>query len=99
MLAPHTKHVRRAKWLKVIPRSEFDQDLLYPLGAIMTVCRIERNDAEKRIRMMLVGVAPPKPDGAGDDGVELEQTIDIENYAKDEIVKQIAVRFKGHGLA
>jgi restriction system protein len=43
------KHIRRVAWLKTIPRSRFDQDLLYSLGSFMTVCQIKRNDAENRI--------------------------------------------------
>jgi len=47
-VAEHIKHIRRVEWLKIIPRSSFDQDILYSFGAIMTVCKIERNNAEVR---------------------------------------------------
>ena len=44
---------RQVKWLqKNIPRANFDQDLLYSFGALMTICRVQRNDAERRIRAM-----------------------------------------------
>jgi restriction system protein len=47
-------HVRSVKWLATdIPRSAVDQDLLYSLGAFLTVCRIQRNDAETRILALL----------------------------------------------
>jgi len=94
-MAPNVRHTRKTKWLKTIPRSEFDQDILYSLGASMTVCRIERNDAERRIKAMLgesISKGPIKPE-------EHEPPIDIETYAKDEIVKHIASKFKGHALA
>lgn len=52
-LAPNVKHIRQVKWLRTLPRSEFDQDLLYSLGAFSTVCKIKRNDAENRIKAML----------------------------------------------
>ncbi|GAJ10550.1 unnamed protein product, partial [marine sediment metagenome] len=43
-------HYRSVKWMATdIPRSVFDQDILYSFGAFMTVCRIQRNDAENRI--------------------------------------------------
>src|SRR5574344_925685 len=46
-------HYINVDWFsKDIPRSNFDQDLLYSFGAFMTVCRISRNDAENRIRSM-----------------------------------------------
>ena len=47
------KHIRQVKWLKTIPRSEFDQDILFSLGAFSTVCEIKRNDAENRVKSML----------------------------------------------
>ena len=50
-----TKHTRAVKWLKELPRSAFDIDLLYSLGASMTVCRIKRNNAEERVRALLAG--------------------------------------------
>ena len=47
------RHSRKVDWFaKDIPRTNFDQDLLYSLGAAMTVCQISRNDAEARIRAM-----------------------------------------------
>lgn len=48
---PPFKHYRTCKWIeRDVPRSRFDQDLLYSLGAFLTICRITRNDAEARIR-------------------------------------------------
>jgi restriction system protein len=47
------RHSRTVKWLNLdVPRTAFDQDLLFSFGAFMTVCQISRNDAEKRIRAM-----------------------------------------------
>ncbi len=43
-------HTRPVKWLRDdLPRSAFDQDLLYSLGAALTVCQIKRNNAEARV--------------------------------------------------
>ena len=48
---PPYKHFRTCRWIeRDVPRERFDQDLLYSLGAFLTVCRITRNDAESRIR-------------------------------------------------
>lgn len=52
-LTPQVRHFRPVKWLKVIPRSQFDQDLLYSLGAFSTVCQIQRNNAEMRVEKMI----------------------------------------------
>lgn len=94
-LANNIKHIRRVKWLKTIARSAFDQDILYSLGAFMTVCQISRNDAENRVKEVLQKVVPPEVA----EGPEVAEEIDIEQYAKDRIIKHIGRKFKGHNLA
>lgn len=87
-------HYRTVKWLATdIPRSNFDQDILYSFGALSTVCRIERNDAEKRIRSMVDKGWKTEPIEG-----EPPETMDLELLARDDIAKLIARRFKGHGL-
>jgi restriction system protein len=87
-LAENVRHVRRVKWLKTLPRSAFDKDIIYSLGAFLTVCEIKRNDAEKRVKALLekdtYQPGPAKPPEEG------EEAIDIEQYARDEIEKYIA---------
>jgi restriction system protein len=62
----------------------------------MTVCKIERNDAENRVKKILEGkgsnegVISPKI---------VEEVTDIEEYSKDQIIKYINAKFKGHNLA
>jgi restriction system protein len=94
-LTPIIKHIRKVEWKKIIPRSEFDQDILFSLGAGGTVRKIGKNNAENRIRAMLKGTKPaPKQDEE-----EAEESIDIAQYSKDQIVKYIEAKFKGHELA
>jgi restriction system protein len=92
--AENVKHTRKVKWLKEISRTEIDQDLLYSFGALLTVCQIKRNDAEKRIKQLLglEGKGPKTKE-------EEEEEIDIETYAQDQITKFVNRKFKGHGLA
>lgn len=97
---------RDVKWLATdIPRSNFDQDLLYSFGAFMTVCRIKRNDAEKRLKAMATAdwtsTGIPKPKRSKDDEGSGEDTtpFDVETAARDDIAKLIMARFQGHGLA
>lgn len=58
---PGAHHVRRVEWTRDdIPRTAFDQDLLYSMGAFLTVCQIKRNNAEEHIRAVAEGKpAPP----------------------------------------
>jgi len=89
-------HVHPVEWLKTLPRTAFDQDLLYSFGAYMTVCQVQRNDAERRVQTILEGkkvvvAKGPQPE-------EMAES-DIEQIAHDEIAKYISQKFKGHDLA
>jgi restriction system protein len=101
-------HHRMVKWLETdIPRSNFDQDLLYSLGAFSTICEVKRNDAEKRIRAMAkngwksAGIPKPQAliDSAEDEKEVAEGGVDLEQLARDQIAKLIASKYKGHGMA
>ena len=104
-------HVRSVEWERPdIPRTRFGQDLLYSLGAFMTVCQIRRNDAEKRVRAVLSsgndpGLRTPtrksasqRPATEADEDESTSQP-DVEQLATDQILSELEVRFKGHELA
>jgi len=95
-IANNVTHIRHVKWLKIIPRSSFGQDTLYSFGASMTVCKIERNDAENRVKKILEGRR--SSEGVINPEID-EEEIDIEEYAKDQIIKYVDANFKGHNLA
>lgn len=97
-------HSRTIRWVgESVPRSAFSQDLLYSLGAIQTICQIERNDAERRVRAMKASGWQPEAitsvrandivgQSISTDDVELEQ------LARDQIARLVIQRFKGHGM-
>ena len=98
-------HWRSVKWVgEAIPRAHFGKDLLFSFGAFLTICRIQRNNAETRIRAMLANgwktetVAAATGAGTAENGAG-EADTDIEALARDQIAQLIAARFKGHGLA
>lgn len=108
------RHSIQVKWLHTdVPRSAFDQDLLYSFGAFMTVCRMARNDAEARVRAMAAkgwkAQALPSLGGAKATpsashlpepiSPMLEEHFDVERTSRDQIVRLILARFKGHGMA
>jgi restriction system protein len=95
------RHIRKVEWLRTdLPRTTFDQDILYSLGAFMTVCRIERNNAEARIRAILSGSEAHSASADIVGGLEDEaQTLDIEQAAGDQILEHIQRHFSGHDLA
>jgi len=97
-------HWRTVKWIgEAIPRTHFGQDLLYSFGAFMTICRIQRNNAESRIAAMRASGWRPEsikaatnsvPDSISDEN----GNTDLEELAHDQIANLISSRFKGHKL-
>lgn len=99
-------HHREVEWMaQDVPRTNFDQDLLYSFGAFMTVCQVRRNDAERRVHWMekngwrasrpAVGEqksADEEDEGEGD-GME-----DLAQAARDQIAKLVVARFQGRGM-
>ncbi len=98
-ITPDIIHIHRVKWLKTIPRSSFDQNILFSFGAFMTVCKIEREGAEQKVKKLLqLKDADVEKITLQSEEIS-EEEIDIEEYAKDQIIKHIGTKFKGHGLA
>ena len=57
-----SRHTRPVQWLQhELPRTTFEQDLLYSFGAFMTVCNISRHDAARRVVAVLDGKPDPGP--------------------------------------
>jgi restriction system protein len=99
---PDARHTRNVEWIQQdIPRSRFDQDLLYSLGAFMTVCQIKRNKAEERIKAILEGKIPPQvtvPEEA-EEVTDERILLDLADNASTQIRSWIAQKFTGHRLA
>jgi restriction system protein len=97
-------HWRPVKWIgESIPRSHFGKDLLFTFGAFLTICRVQRNNAEARISAMRASGWKPETQASviGNQGEELEAAVensDLEQLSRDQIAQLIAARFKGHGL-
>jgi restriction system protein len=101
----NVRHTRPVEWLnKEIPRSAFGQDILYSFGAFLTVCQVQRNQAEQRIRAVLAGKpappgAPLAQTNAAEATVDTTAPPDLEAYATEQIRARIEQKFKGHDLA
>jgi len=97
------RHTRPVKWIKLdIPRTVFGQDLLYSLGAFMTVCQIQRNNAESRVQVILKdnkdpGFLSPDKGEEGDEALGLPSN--VEQLARDQILLHLEKQFKGHNLS
>ena len=94
-LSPNICHVRPVEWSRTdLPRSTFEQDLLYSFSAPPTVYQVHANNAEERVRAILEGKRVTLP--AGEEG---ETVIDVERVARDQILEFLGRKFKGHDLA
>ena len=97
-------HWLPVKWIgEAIPRSHFSQDLLYSFGAFLTICRIQRNNAEQRIATMRANGWKPESIAAASKintpvSDEVAEDSNLEELAHDQIAQLIASRFKGHNL-
>lgn len=95
-------HSRKIDWFaQDIPRSNFDQDLLYSFGAFMTVCKITRNDAENRIKTMAENnwqSSCSTPTLFTDDDTYSEINTNLEEAIYDSISKYILRKFQGYKM-
>ncbi len=100
-------HWRQVKWIaEAVPRTNFGKDLLYTFGAFMTICRVQRNNAEARIAAMRASGWKPETIATVTKATkapvaevaEATEDTNLEEAAHDQIAQLIAARFKGHGL-
>lgn len=105
---PTRRHVVPVEWLVTdVPRTAIHQDLLYSLGAFMTICEIKRNDGAWRLAQVVASGADPgarmetlQDDEATEaDAATTSSGLDLERASLDRIQSYIAERFAGHGLA
>ena len=101
-LGSDVHHIRPVKWLRTdLPRANFDSDLLLSFSAYMTVCRISRDKAQERILAVVSGKAVERGEAeeAEIDEGGSEETVDVEQSARDQILKYIQQSFHSHRLA
>jgi len=88
-------HMRKVKWLKSIPRTDFTQGALYETGSAMTLFQI-RNYTDEFLKALKDQVVPPKP--ADDDSIG-KVAEEIRENTRDFVLKQLAQELKGHPFA
>lgn len=98
-------HWREVKWIgEAIPRSHFGKDLLNTFGAFMTICRVQKNDAETRLKAMRKSgwkpesIAQAVAQVVATADAEESVDLDLEERARDGIARLILSRFKGNEL-
>ena len=93
-------HIRSVEWDAIdIPRSDFDEDFLDYFGGLLAVFRINRDNAQERIRQIVSRHRGEIPDAtttlpmevAGDDST----AIGVDEVIADHIIQRIRQRFTG----
>jgi len=109
---PSLRHVVRVDWVRDdVPRSAVKDDLLYTLGAIMTIFKASRNEAEKRFAHVLEHGLDPgslaatttasttqSEDEAAEAAVSDPVAVPTLETIRDRVRTHISENFKGHRL-
>ncbi|MFI7514080.1 restriction endonuclease [Micromonospora echinofusca] len=110
---PERRHVRPVQWLRTdVPRTAIKQDLLYTLGAFLTICEVSRNDGAWRMAQVLESghdpgsrpalaratLAAADVPQAGDVEADASPAVDVERYARDRITSTLIEHYAGHKL-
>ena len=91
-LGADMNHTIPVKWIKTdLPRTRFDQDLLYSFGAYMTFCQARALNAKERVLKTATGKVLKVEKGEIEEGL-----IDIEDESLAQINDFISMKFKGH---
>ena len=103
-LAENVMHIRRVEWLKTVPRSVLPKDVLFSMNSSLTVFKVFRNNAEERVKRILA-LAPSFPEAetarveAENETLVDDGSVNLEQTARDEVLKFIETKFKRHDLA
>ena len=101
-VAANVMHIRNVEWLKTMPRSAFPKDILNSINGMLTVFNVSRNAAEDRVEKILALAGRNGEEKTGETEMEVvgdEDTPNLEVTARDELLKFIQAKFKGHDLA
>ena len=95
-------HIRPVEWIADdIPRHNFDQDLLYSFGGMLTVFQVNRTNAQERIDRVVrqhlgetVGEPAAPPEVIDDEDAAINWDERISDY----VAQRIRQKFTGHRL-
>jgi restriction system protein len=101
-LPPDAYHTRSVHWLyKDVPRAAFtnDPEIRLSLNGMLTVYQIQRERADQRILAAAGETAIVAPSKGGEASGEPQPSLDLEEYARDQMRVYIARNFHSHDLA
>lgn len=94
------KHCVPVKWHRTVPRAQFEEDLLYSFGSLLTVSNIKRNNALERVKALMHGkkIDAPVIEEELEAGDDIVQNAQMEELAYTRIEQFIQNRFKDYEL-
>lgn len=103
------RHTVSVDWRRDdIPRTAFKEDLLYTLGAIMTIFKASRHNAEARLRSMMngsndagslqLGLTSETGSNVEDADVDDPLVVPTLEAIRDRVMTYLSENFKGHAL-
>ena len=101
------RHTRTVEWMRTdLSRGNVEQDLLYSLGAFLTVCQVTRHDAARRLLVSAeTGVDPGDPtqpeqtvDSVPSDATPEAIPQDLAEAARDKITAFVHKTFARHSM-
>ena len=104
---PHRRHTRPVEWLTTgVSRANIEQDLLYSLGAFLTVCQLTKNDAARRLMAIAEnGIDPGPPSNTVPEADDVPTDIqavgtnqDFAQAARDSLTAYVHQKYFGHAM-
>ena len=98
------RHSRRIEWIgDPIPKSAFDQAILYSFNSALTVFSVWKNEAEKRVGKVIANYTKGEPKTQEETNLEsitsdADEAVNLELVARDRISAFIGRKFKGHQM-
>lgn len=93
------RHSRSVKWFAKMNRNQFEQDIQYSLGALMTICNIKQESRIKSVVSRSLASSANSDDKQDAFSSNIATVRDMESESLDEISDFLIRNYKGHGLA
>lgn len=94
------QHSHKVKWVaKDVPKSLFDESILYSFGSLLTIFKLKQELAIKKVVDKFLSGKTIKSDSGELPELEPDKVLDVENEALNEISDMLIRKTKGHKMA
>lgn len=94
------QHSRKIEWFaRDVPRSLFDQSILYSFGSLLTIFKVKQEPMIIKVVDQFLNGKTAKQNDMEDQEIEAKKVLDVENEALNEISDMLIRKTKGHKMA